>query len=176
VPFPESKKKQTPAVAVLDDPRYAKYFRMIKMGLPMGAVKNALKMDGHDPAIIDGGTADPAEKPRSSAIPTQKAAGDKIRHFRIHWEAHNDIRSNSVWAMVKRDPDVSNIEVSDHEVKRLFRSDAKSQNKAPAPSSSRGNEHTAVKVIDSKRANNGGITLARVKLTYGEIARAIDNL
>jgi hypothetical protein len=176
VPFPESKKKQTSAVAVQDDPQYAKYFRMIKMGLPMGAVKNALKMDGHDPAIIDDDSTDPTQKPRPSAIPTQKAAGDKIRHFRIHWETHNDVRSNSVWAMVKRDLDVANLEVSDHEMKRLFRSDATSQNKAPVPSYSRGNAHAAVKVIDSKRANNGGITLARVKLTYGEIARAVDNL
>jgi len=31
-----------------------------------------------------------------------------------------------------------------------------------------------VKVIDPKRANNGGITLARIKMTYEEIADAIN--
>lgn len=36
-----------------DDPKYTKYFRMLKMQLPMGAVKNALVRDGLDPAIMD---------------------------------------------------------------------------------------------------------------------------
>ncbi len=34
----------------------------------------------------------------------------------------------------------------------------------------------AVKVIDPKRANNGGITLARIKMSYGDIATAINNM
>jgi hypothetical protein len=36
-----------------DDPEYAKYFKMLSMKLPMGAVKNALARDGKDPAIMD---------------------------------------------------------------------------------------------------------------------------
>merc|ERR1712238_599630 len=36
-----------------DDPDYAKYFKMVKMGLPKGSVKNALVRDGKDPVIID---------------------------------------------------------------------------------------------------------------------------
>ena len=36
-----------------DDPEYVKYFKMLKMGLPAGAVKNALVRDGKDPSIID---------------------------------------------------------------------------------------------------------------------------
>lgn len=174
VPSPESDEKRVVQPSIEDDPKYAKYFRMIKMGLPMGAVKNALKMDGHDPSVLDGDTTIPAEKQRPRDSPIQ-APGEKIRHFRIHWETHNEIRSNSVWAMVKRDPDVSNIEVDEQEVKKLFRCDTLSQHK-PSNPSSRTNEHAAVKVIDSKRANNGGITLARVRLTYNEIARAVDNL
>merc|ERR1711862_168581 len=31
----------------------AKYFKMLKIGLPMGAVKNALVRDGKDPMVID---------------------------------------------------------------------------------------------------------------------------
>lgn len=31
-----------------------------------------------------------------------------------------------------------------------------------------------VKVIDSKRANNGGIILARLKMSYDDIAKAIE--
>jgi hypothetical protein len=36
-----------------DDPEYAKYFKMLAMKLPMGAVKNALVRDGKDPSIMD---------------------------------------------------------------------------------------------------------------------------
>jgi len=32
----------------------------------------------------------------------------------------------------------------------------------------------AVKVIDPKRANNGGIILARLRMSYDDIARGID--
>jgi len=34
----------------------------------------------------------------------------------------------------------------------------------------------AVKVIDPKRANNGGIVLTRLKITHGEMAVAIDTI
>jgi Subunit CCDC53 of WASH complex len=36
-----------------EDPEYEKYFKMLKMGLPMGAVQNALLRDGKDPSIMD---------------------------------------------------------------------------------------------------------------------------
>merc|ERR1711966_446215 len=36
-----------------EDETYIKYFKMLKMGLPVGAVKNALQRDGHDPSILD---------------------------------------------------------------------------------------------------------------------------
>lgn len=36
-----------------DDPDYSKYFKMLKMGLPMDAVKHSVKRDGKDPAIMD---------------------------------------------------------------------------------------------------------------------------
>jgi hypothetical protein len=36
-----------------EDPDYGKYFKMLKMGLPMGAVKNAIQRDGKDPTMMD---------------------------------------------------------------------------------------------------------------------------
>lgn len=36
-----------------DDPKYTKYFKMLKMGLPKGAVQNAMTRDGEDPSIMD---------------------------------------------------------------------------------------------------------------------------
>lgn len=40
-------------IALKDDPEYTKYFKMLKMGLPMGAVKNALQRDEKDPSVSD---------------------------------------------------------------------------------------------------------------------------
>jgi hypothetical protein len=34
----------------------------------------------------------------------------------------------------------------------------------------------AVKVIDPKRANNGGIILARLRISYSDIAKGIDEM
>ncbi|CAB9518801.1 Formin-like protein [Seminavis robusta] len=39
--------------ALKDDPEYTKYFKMLNMGLPKDAVKNALERDGKDPSIMD---------------------------------------------------------------------------------------------------------------------------
>ena len=35
------------------DQDFAKYLKMLRMGLPTGAVKNALQRDGEDPSILD---------------------------------------------------------------------------------------------------------------------------
>ena len=147
-----------------NDLQYEKYFRMIKTGLPMGADKNSMMMDGCDSSILDGDS--------NAALPIETLKSDTIRRFRVHWEENLHAGSNTVWAMAKDDPD-ANIHMDLEEVERLLRSELASN----APSTtSRHHEQTVVKVIDIKRANNGGIALARIRIPYGEIARAIDNL
>ena len=47
------------------DPLYVKYFKMLKMGLPMDAVKHAMKRDGCDPSVID---LDPAKSLKSQRV------------------------------------------------------------------------------------------------------------
>ena len=42
-----------PPVAVKDDPRFLKYFKMLSMHLPRIAVENKMKAEGVDPAILD---------------------------------------------------------------------------------------------------------------------------
>jgi hypothetical protein len=159
-------------VAVKDDPNYAKYMKMIKMGLPIGAVKNAMERDGVDSSVMDGDLSAPPGDAKVASCPT-KAPKDKYRRTRIHWETHNTIRSNTVWAMVKRDPDVAELNVDEEEFSRLFQAEL---NKTTVQQSSTGaTEKGAVKVIDNKRANNGGITLARIKLSYQEIASAVES-
>jgi len=42
-----------PAMAVKDDPQYAKYFKMLKFGLAVGACKLKMQAEGMDPSILD---------------------------------------------------------------------------------------------------------------------------
>ena len=49
---------QNTGVKLADSKKYGKYFKMLKMGIPPGAVKNKMKQDGLDPSILDlGGDA-----------------------------------------------------------------------------------------------------------------------
>ena len=38
------------------------------------------------------------------------------------------------------------------------------------------NSTSAIKALDSKRANNGGIVLARLKMTYDDLATSVDKM
>ena len=40
-------------VPIKDDPKYAKYFKMLKLNIPKESIKNKLKLDGYDPEIIE---------------------------------------------------------------------------------------------------------------------------
>ena len=46
---PADYQDSTSKIALKNDSAYAKYFKMIKMGLPIGAVQNAIERDGLDP-------------------------------------------------------------------------------------------------------------------------------
>eukprot|EP00980_Cylindrotheca_fusiformis_P027234 scaffold19459_cov135-Cylindrotheca_fusiformis.AAC.2 len=57
-------------VPLKDDPEYSKYFKMLKMGLPLDAVKNALTRDGKDPTVMD---LDP-----SKSVQAQRGASEDV--------------------------------------------------------------------------------------------------
>ena len=43
----------TGVMKVKDDPEFATYFKMLRMRMPIGAIKNKMTMDGLDPSFID---------------------------------------------------------------------------------------------------------------------------
>ena len=160
---------------LVEDPALAKYARMLKVGLPPSAVKNAMRRDGVDPSILDGGTTVP-QQGISLGAATPEVAKDPYRRFRLHWETHSNVRSNTFWAMVSRDQEwLSEVQVDEEEIETLFRTQKKAAVTSEVAVTSRSNGDSAVRVIDPKRANNGGIALARIKLSYHDIARAIDS-
>jgi hypothetical protein len=149
---------------------------MLKMQLPLEAVKNALERDGKDPSILELDTTKSLKsQTRSESKGGMREHGspkDKFRRTRVHWETHDAIRSNTLWAMVNRDPEVAELNVDEEEFTSLFQAELRPvQQSAPTVATEQG----AVKVIDKKRANNGGITLARIKLSYSEVAAAVDS-
>merc|ERR1711862_372009 len=85
----QTKKEEDNGPPLKEDPDYIKYFKMLKMGLPIGAVKNALVRDGKDPAVMD---LDP-EKSLKSQINggSKKKKGKKsqpkkkVRRKKIYW-------------------------------------------------------------------------------------------
>ncbi|GBM36490.1 WASH complex subunit 3 [Araneus ventricosus] len=48
----QPKEEQKPKLTVSQDPRFAKYFKMINMGVPPGAVQLKMTAEGVDPSIL----------------------------------------------------------------------------------------------------------------------------
>lgn len=166
--------KDNAGIPLKEDPRFAKYFKMLKLGLPLGAVKNAMERDGEDPSIMDGDHNAPAHTTMKVKEETKEAQPkDKYRRTRVHWDTLGQVKSTSVWAMVNQDPDVEDIEIDESEFAELFQAEV---GQVPVLDSNTSKKVNAVKVIDPKRANNGGIVLARLKITYEEMAVAIDTM
>merc|ERR1711933_470738 len=85
----EAEEKDT-GVPLKDDPDYVKYFKMLSMGLPKGAVANALQRDGKDPGIIDLNPEFSVEfqtrkqKGGRRTKPSKKAK-KRVRRKKIYW-------------------------------------------------------------------------------------------
>ena len=166
-------------IPLKDDPKYSKYLKMISIGLPKGAAQQAMMKDGLDPSVLDGDLNLPAissSTAKNKKIQPKKPK-DKHRRTRLHWDSLHEevISSNSVWAMVNDDKDIDDIHIDEAEFENLFKADI-SANKKQSTSPQQSRKSSIVKVIDPKRANNGGIILARIKLTYEEIATAIERM
>jgi hypothetical protein len=165
-------------VPLKDDPKYEKYFKMLKMGLPMGAVQNAMERDGLDSSVMARDHSLPANGNAAGGevcTPAENLPKDTHRRTRLHWDTMRKVRSNSLWAKIDQDEEIEEIDIDEEEFAQLFQAElAPTMNKSrPGASTKRG---AAVRVIDSKRANNGGIILARLKMTHDEMADAVDRM
>jgi len=74
-----------------EDPEYQNYFKMLKMGLPMGAVQNALIRDGKDPRILlsdskASSALTKVSRPQTNVKnSTQVLKKPKVRRKKIYW-------------------------------------------------------------------------------------------
>ena len=111
---------KTTGVKLADSKKYGKYFKMLKMGIPPGAVKNKMKQDGVDPTQLDrGGDAmelvPPGPQGRRLSLPftklidspanggrkkkkKSKKPTDGLVRKKIHWRKIGKTRlSESIW-------------------------------------------------------------------------------
>ncbi len=120
--------KEDVAPPLKEDPEFIKYFKMQKMGLPLGAVKNALQRDGKDPSIMD---LDPEKSLKSqmkdkslyrngspslelynsdsSGITSEIESKKQKEHFRrtrLHWNILKNLSEKSIWSAIKKDTDI----------------------------------------------------------------------
>mmetsp|Transcript_26128 Transcript_26128/g.72030 ORF Transcript_26128/g.72030 Transcript_26128/m.72030 type:complete len:1119 (+) Transcript_26128:537-3893(+) len=151
----------------------AKYKKMLSVGIPMDAVRNAMARDGFDASVLD----KKAGCPVSTALKAKRIALDPYRRFRVHWDSHQNVRTNTVWAMIQREAPwiLKAVRIENDEYNKLFR-EASGDSLSTRAVKKDNPDSTSRTVIDAKRANNGGIILARIKLSYIELARAIDSV
>ena len=161
-------------IPLKDDPAYSKYFRMFKIGLPMEAVKHAMERDGLDSAIMDQDHDLPVASGKQSTIDVPKEQ-DSHRRARLHWKTLRKVTSNSLWAQIDQDIDL-NIEIDEEEFQELFQAEKDEAGVAVTTTTVSQKRGSSVCVIDSKRANNGGIILARLKMSHDDLADAVDRI
>ena len=174
----QAEEKDT-GIPLKDDPEYTKYFKMLIMGLPKGAVKNALERDGKNPAIMDldpnKSVAFQLKKPVSAN--KKPAKKKRVRRKKIYWNPIDPLKlkADSMWNIVRGSVIMGKLNYDVKEFEDLFTEDPAADKKKK-----KGNTNKAAKklvqVIDGKRDMNGGIILARLKTDYSKIARIVTKM
>ena len=172
-------------VAVGEHPKYAKFFKMLKVGLPPENIKLKMKEEGLDPSFIEKPFDEMvflSDAPTSTAsaaigVPSKVAAADKAklpRKKKLHWKAldASKVGSDSLWA--DKD-DGMNITLDEAEFNQLF-VESQAVVKVVKEEVKEGNKKKRVNLVDMKRAQNGGIALARIKISFSEVKEKIQRM
>uniref|UniRef100_M4BHW6 FH2 domain-containing protein n=1 Tax=Hyaloperonospora arabidopsidis (strain Emoy2) TaxID=559515 RepID=M4BHW6_HYAAE len=157
--------------------KYHKYFQMLRMGLPRGAVEQKMRMAGLDPAELNG----PREGASPAARPKESLKRKNSIRKKLHWEGKNHRpRRDSLWGGDSMEETKEQVQISDESramLEKLFVKDLTESNKPALSTKSDGavttKKKAMVQLIDLKKSQNIAITLARVKLTFSELKREI---
>jgi hypothetical protein len=140
-----------------------KYSKMLKMGVPLTAVQNSMIRDGVEPSLF-------MQEPEKRC---QKKK-DPFRRTRLHWTPVDNYSRDSIWYQINNDSEFQSIPIDEDEFQSLFQ--VKVQPASNVVSRTKENLNDGiVKVIDAKRANNGGIILASLRMNFEEIATAVNS-
>ena len=177
-------------VPVGEHPLYSKFFKMLKVGLPKENIKAKMAQEELDPSYIDKDHIEliPLDDLRSSAPTTaavdkgEEAAAVKLkgpRKKKLHWKGldASKVGRDSLWA---DNDDGMNIKLDEAEFNQLFvesESSSAAEKKAAEEKLKDSQKKKArVNVIDMKRAQNGGIALARIRVAFPVIKARIEAL
>ena len=173
-----------------EDPKYVKFFKMLKMGLPIGAVQNAMQREGHDPSVMDLDhdksveyqKAMASKKSRLKKLVSKKKSPKKpkIRRKKIFWSPIEETKTsdNSLWSMIKGSYDFESLNVDHDEFESLFTdtSNPADKKKVASEKPKESKQKKSVQVIDAKRGMNGGIILARIKIEFSVLADMVNEM
>ena len=180
----ELEEKDT-GIPMKNDPEYAKYFKMEKMGMPKDVVKNALVRDGKDPAISDFDPTMSVEfqlkklKSNFSERPTAKRKKKKkIKRKKIYWNPIDPkkLKDDSLWNIVRDNIAMGNLDYDQKEFEELFIESAEAGTKQKKNRPAKKEAKKAVQAIDPKRSMNGGIVLSTIKTDREKIAEFVDKM
>ncbi len=166
-----NKPMQVSGVPMKDDPKFTKYFKMLKIGIAMDQVKHSMERDGLNPSAMDQDHNLPVQTVEKKKEVKKK---ETHRRARLHWKSFGKIMKNSLWDTVQSE--VGGISIDEDEFEDLFQAELKASNVLKTTTSNNKKKGAQIRVIESKRANNGGIILARVKLTHDQMADAVDRI
>lgn len=190
IPLDDTKK-----VKVQDHPKYAKYFKMLKVGLPRDSVKAKMRQEGVNPDMLDKDPDEliPEDEDAAPAAPEKpklnlnfklgkKNDGDSkddkekkptIRKKKLFWKAldASKITSDSLWYGQDLDIDLDEAEFNELFVDMVDESEKKKKKVvAVAPAKKK------ITLVDGKRAQNAGIALARIKISFVDLRTKIANM
>ena len=154
-----------------DDPVYAKWFKMLKMGLPRAAVEIKMKAEGLDSSVLDMDPEKPVPSKGGKVAQTKAAKASpkkpKVQQKRLHWAGHKE--AVGIWKDLseRRSSGVAiDITTGFDELFVQTADQAKAVAKPAAPAKKKKEKVT---LVDGKRANNGGIALARIRIPHDEL-------
>lgn len=164
---------------------------MLKIGIPLPAVKQALIREGKDANIID---LDP-KKPLSKQVlksktvsikAAKKANPPNMMRKRLHWNKIDEskLKVQSFWSQVKNESSslqLAGLDIDNEEFSSLFlaRNEAKNflmSGRCYISETRNKLNHNEIEIIDKRRQMNGSIILTKFKVKCEVIARQVDNM
>jgi len=177
IPLEDEKADEGKKVPAAEHPLYEKYFKMLKVGIPLHVVKGKMGLEKLDPTILD---KDPTELIPLNDTSSAKSNGPKVapkpvqRKKKLHWKAINQVNANSIWADENNDVD---FDLDEEEFNKLFVETVENKSeKKVVVQEKKDVKKTKVVLIDMKRAQNGSIALARIKFSPEESRSKIANM
>ena len=177
--IPVTKPDDSPKVAVSEHPKFSKYFKMLKVGLPKEVVKTKMQSENVDPSYLDKNPDDliPFNDEKTAKVVEKTSPLVKkpvVRKKKLYWKAldANKVGRDSLWA---ESDDKDEITLDVEEFNQLFIESESNATKVKAEAEV-APKKMKINLIDMKRGQNAGIALARIKFSYTEIRKKIERM